>query len=58
MILVGGIGVNIVVRDFVLFGCFLCEDGGYKVGVIECYEKEMRIYVSEVVCESYLIVVK
>ncbi|KAK4678899.1 hypothetical protein QC764_000780 [Podospora pseudoanserina] len=54
----GGIGANTVVRDSALIGRLLREAGGYKAGVTERYEKEMRIYASEAVRESYSTAVK
>ncbi|CAP60894.1 uncharacterized protein PODANS_0_780 [Podospora anserina S mat+] len=54
----GGIGANTAVRDSALLGRLLREDGGYKAGVTERYEKEMRIYASEAVRESYSTAVK
>ncbi|KAM0430139.1 hypothetical protein ACHAPT_006147 [Fusarium lateritium] len=49
----GGIGANTAVRDSALLGRLLREAGGYKPGVTAAYEKEMRVYASEAVHESY-----
>jgi 2-polyprenyl-6-methoxyphenol hydroxylase-like FAD-dependent oxidoreductase len=49
----GGNGANTAVRDSALLGRLLAEAGGYKEGVTEAYEKEMRIYASEAVKQSY-----
>ncbi|KAK4461516.1 zeaxanthin epoxidase, chloroplastic [Cladorrhinum samala] len=49
----GGIGANTAVRDSALLGRLLREAGGYKPGVTAAYEKEMRVYGSEAVHESY-----
>ncbi|KAK0345690.1 hypothetical protein LTR02_005254 [Friedmanniomyces endolithicus] len=49
----GGIGANTAVRDSALLGRLLVEAGGYKEGITETYEKEMRVYASEAVRSSY-----
>ncbi|KAH6689865.1 hypothetical protein F5X68DRAFT_204373 [Plectosphaerella plurivora] len=49
----GGIGANTAVRDSALLGRLLREAGGYADGVTAAYEKEMRVYGSEAVNESY-----
>ncbi|KAI9151386.1 Dual O-methyltransferase/FAD-dependent monooxygenase CTB3 [Paramyrothecium foliicola] len=49
----GGIGANTAVRDSALLGRLLREAGGYRPGVTAAYEKEMRIYGSEAVNQSY-----
>lgn len=49
----GGIGANTAVRDSALLGRLLREAGGYAAGVTAEYEKEMRIYASEAVHQSY-----
>ncbi|KAK0624537.1 hypothetical protein B0T17DRAFT_590438 [Bombardia bombarda] len=49
----GGIGANTAVRDSALLGSLLREAGGYKPGVTAAYEKEMRVYASAAVHESY-----
>ncbi|KAJ4318008.1 hypothetical protein N0V84_007062 [Fusarium piperis] len=49
----GGIGANTAVRDSALLGRLLREAGGYKPGVTAAYEKEMRVYASAAVNESY-----
>ncbi|KAK4224480.1 zeaxanthin epoxidase, chloroplastic [Podospora fimiseda] len=49
----GGIGANTAVRDSALLGRLLREAGGYKPGVTAAYEKEMRVYASEAVHQSY-----
>lgn len=49
----GGIGANTAVRDSALLGRLLREAGGWKDGVTEQYEKEMRIYASQAVGWSY-----
>lgn len=49
----GGIGANTAVRDSALLGRLIGEAGGYKEGVTAAYEKEMRVYASEAVAQSY-----
>jgi 2-polyprenyl-6-methoxyphenol hydroxylase-like FAD-dependent oxidoreductase len=49
----GGNGANTAVRDVALLGRLLAESGGYKAGITEAYEKEMRMYASEAVKQSY-----
>lgn len=49
----GGIGANTACRDSALLGRLLAEAGGFKEGVTEAYEKEMRVYASEAVSQSY-----
>jgi 2-polyprenyl-6-methoxyphenol hydroxylase-like FAD-dependent oxidoreductase len=49
----GGNGANTATRDSALLGRLLAEAGGYKEGVTEVYEKEMRVYASQAVKQSY-----
>ncbi|KAK2601644.1 hypothetical protein QQS21_004794 [Conoideocrella luteorostrata] len=49
----GGIGANTAVRDSALLGRLLGEAGGYREGITEAYEREMRVYGSEAVAKSY-----
>jgi 2-polyprenyl-6-methoxyphenol hydroxylase-like FAD-dependent oxidoreductase len=49
----GGIGANTAMRDSALLGRLLREAGGYRDGLTEEYEKEMRVYGSEAVKSSY-----
>lgn len=49
----GGIGANTAVRDSALLGRLLREAGGWAPGVTAAYEKEMRVYASEAVGQSY-----
>lgn len=49
----GGIGANIAVRDSALLGKLLREAGGYNPSVTSTYEREMRVYASASVHESY-----
>jgi 2-polyprenyl-6-methoxyphenol hydroxylase-like FAD-dependent oxidoreductase len=49
----GGNGANTATRDSALLGRLLAEAGGYKEGLTEAYEKEMRVYASEAVKESF-----
>ena len=49
----GGIGANTAVQDSALLGRLLREAGGYKPGVTAAYEKEMRVYGSKAVHQSY-----
>jgi 2-polyprenyl-6-methoxyphenol hydroxylase-like FAD-dependent oxidoreductase len=49
----GGIGANTACRDSALLGRLIAEAGGFKEGVTEAYEKEMRVYASEAVAQSY-----
>ncbi|KAM0345025.1 hypothetical protein ACHAPU_006910 [Fusarium lateritium] len=54
----GGIGANTAVRDSALLGRLLREAGGYSPGVTAAYEREMRVYASEAVHQSYSAAVK
>lgn len=49
----GGQGANTALRDSALLGRLLREAGGYGPGVTAAYEKEMRVYASEAVRQSY-----
>lgn len=49
----GGLGANTAVRDSALLGRLIVEAGGFKEGVTAAYEKEMRVYGSEMVAKSY-----
>lgn len=49
----GGIGANTAVQDSALLGRLLGEAGGYGPGVTAAYEKEMRVYASAAVHQSY-----
>lgn len=49
----GGIGADTAMRDSALLGRLLGEAGGYKEGVTEAYEREMRVYGLEAVKMSY-----
>jgi 2-polyprenyl-6-methoxyphenol hydroxylase-like FAD-dependent oxidoreductase len=49
----GGNGANTAMRDSALLGMLISEAGGYKEGVTEAYEKEMRIYGGEAVADSW-----
>ncbi|KAI0196430.1 hypothetical protein F4808DRAFT_439655 [Astrocystis sublimbata] len=49
----GGLGANTAVRDSALLGRLLIESGGFSDGVTAAYEKEMRVYGSEAVGQSY-----
>jgi 2-polyprenyl-6-methoxyphenol hydroxylase-like FAD-dependent oxidoreductase len=49
----GGNGANTAVRDSALLGQLLAEAGGYKEGLTDKYEKEMRVYGSLAVKESF-----
>jgi 2-polyprenyl-6-methoxyphenol hydroxylase-like FAD-dependent oxidoreductase len=49
----GGNGANTAVRDSALLGRMLREAGGFKEGLTEAYEKEMRVYATEEVKKSY-----
>jgi 2-polyprenyl-6-methoxyphenol hydroxylase-like FAD-dependent oxidoreductase len=49
----GGNGANTAVRDSALLGRLLDEAGGFKEGITDAYEKEMRVYASEAVKASY-----
>ncbi|KAK1828044.1 zeaxanthin epoxidase, chloroplastic [Podospora conica] len=53
----GGIGANTAVRDAALLGRLLREAGGWAPGVTAAYEKEMRVYASEAVRQSYAMAV-
>jgi 2-polyprenyl-6-methoxyphenol hydroxylase-like FAD-dependent oxidoreductase len=49
----GGIGANTAVRDSALLGRLLREAGGWAPSITAAYEKEMRVYGSAAVNESY-----
>jgi 2-polyprenyl-6-methoxyphenol hydroxylase-like FAD-dependent oxidoreductase len=49
----GGNGANTAVQDSALLGRLLAEAGGFKEGLTEAYEKEMRVYGSAAVKASY-----
>ncbi|KAH7409575.1 FAD-binding domain protein [Cadophora sp. MPI-SDFR-AT-0126] len=49
----GGIGANTAVQDSALLGRLLSEAGGWKDGITQDYEKEMRVYGSAAVVTSY-----
>ncbi|KAK4554297.1 hypothetical protein LTR86_008505 [Recurvomyces mirabilis] len=49
----GGIGANTAVRDSALLGKLITEAGGFAEGITGAYEKEMRVYGSEAVGQSY-----
>jgi 2-polyprenyl-6-methoxyphenol hydroxylase-like FAD-dependent oxidoreductase len=49
----GGNGANTAVKDSALLGRLLAEAGGYEDGLTDKYEKEMRVYGSAAVKESY-----
>ena len=48
-----GLGANTAVRDAALLGKLLRDAGGCAPGVTAAYEKEMRVYGSEAVHQSY-----
>ena len=50
---VGGNGANTALRDSALLGRLLAEAGGFQENVTEAYEKEMRVYASEMVKQGY-----
>lgn len=49
----GGLGANTAMRDSALLGRLIAEAGGYRDGLTAEYEKEMRVYGSEAVAQSY-----
>jgi 2-polyprenyl-6-methoxyphenol hydroxylase-like FAD-dependent oxidoreductase len=49
----GGNGANTAVRDSAFLGRLLVEAGGYKDGLTATYEKEMRVYATAAVKQSY-----
>ena len=49
----GGNGANTAVKDSALLGRLLAEAGGYEDGLTEKYEKEMRVYGSAAIKESF-----
>ncbi|CAD6586873.1 MAG: hypothetical protein TREMPRED_004576 [Tremellales sp. Tagirdzhanova-0007] len=49
----GGIGANTAVRDSALLGRLLGEARGFRPGLTEEYEREMRTYASEAVKASH-----
>jgi 2-polyprenyl-6-methoxyphenol hydroxylase-like FAD-dependent oxidoreductase len=54
----GGIGANTAVQDSALLGRLLREAGGWRPGVTAAYEKEMRVYGSKAVAQSYSMAVE
>lgn len=48
-----GLGANTAVRDSALLGRLLREAGGCQPSVTAVYEKEMRVYASDAVHQSY-----
>jgi len=54
----GGLGANTAVRDSALLGGLLRDAGGYAPGITAAYEKQMRVYGSAAVKESYGMAVK
>lgn len=49
----GGIGANTAMRDSALLGRLIEEAGGWRKGMTDEYEKQMRVYGSEAVAQSY-----
>jgi 2-polyprenyl-6-methoxyphenol hydroxylase-like FAD-dependent oxidoreductase len=49
----GGNGANTAVRDSALLGRLLAQSGGLAKDVTAAYEKEMRIYASDAVRNSF-----
>lgn len=49
----GGNGANTAVRDVALLSKLLADAGGFEEGLTERYEKEMRVYGSEMVKLSF-----
>ncbi|KAM3439495.1 hypothetical protein NHJ13734_003727 [Beauveria thailandica] len=49
----GGLGANTALRDSALLGRLIGEAGGFREGLTAAYEKEMRVYGSEAVGQSY-----
>ncbi|KAK5119104.1 hypothetical protein LTR62_000315 [Meristemomyces frigidus] len=49
----GGNGANTAVRDSALLGKLIVDAGGFAKGITDKYEKEMRVYGSEAVGQSY-----
>jgi 2-polyprenyl-6-methoxyphenol hydroxylase-like FAD-dependent oxidoreductase len=49
----GGIGANTAVRDSALLGRLIGEAGGFREGLTDEYERQMRVYASEAVATSY-----
>lgn len=49
----GGLGANTAVRDSALLGALLRDAGGWAEDITARYEKEMRVYGSEAVAQSY-----
>ncbi|KAF4973288.1 hypothetical protein FSARC_363 [Fusarium sarcochroum] len=54
----GGLGANTACQDSALLGKLLREAGGYGPDVTAAYEKEMRVYASKAVNESYTLAKK
>lgn len=49
----GGVGANTALRDGALLGKLIAEKGGWDEGIVEAYEKEMRVYASKNVKMSF-----
>ncbi|QIX01676.1 hypothetical protein AMS68_007193 [Peltaster fructicola] len=49
----GGVGANSALKDAEFLGRLIGEAGGFKEGITEAYEKEMRVYASENVKMSF-----
>ena len=49
----GGIGASTAVRDSALLGKLLSEAGGFRPGLTEEYERQMRVYASQAVKASH-----
>jgi 2-polyprenyl-6-methoxyphenol hydroxylase-like FAD-dependent oxidoreductase len=49
----GGNGANTAVRDSALLGRLLAEAGGFREGVTAAYERQMRVYATAAVQQSY-----
>ena len=49
----GGLGGNTAVKDSELLGRLIVEAGGYADGITAEYEKQMRVYASQAVAQSY-----
>lgn len=49
----GGVGANTALRDAELLGRLIAERGGWHEDITGEYEKEMRVYASENVKNSF-----
>lgn len=49
----GGVGANTALKDAALLGRLIGQTGGWRSELTEEYEKEMRVYASQIVKMSF-----